>query len=128
MEASMLTRLLAAAGFVVLIVTFSVSRIGINVYAATDQSSAPHGATQSEQASMQDMMTMHERMMADMKAADARLDALVREMNAATGDAKVRTMATVVNELVQQHKALHGRMGQMHQHMMGGRGMMMRQP
>jgi hypothetical protein len=74
---------------------------------------------------MQDMMKMHEQMMAEMKANDAKLDALVKDMNAATGDAKVNAMATVVNELVRQHRAMHGRMGQMHQHMMGmGRGMM----
>jgi hypothetical protein len=35
--------------------------------------------------------------------------------------AKVTAMAAVINELVQQHTAMHGRMGQMHQHC----GMMM---
>jgi hypothetical protein len=66
------------------------------------------------------MMKMHEQMMAEMKAAEAKLDALVTDMNAATGDAKVTATAAVVNELVRQHKAMHGRMGHMHQHMMGG--------
>jgi hypothetical protein len=60
-----------------------------------------------------------------MRAADARLDALVKEMNAASGDAKVTAIAAVVNELAAQHKSMHERMGQMHQEMMGGRGMMM---
>jgi hypothetical protein len=84
-------------------------------------------AAQPQQPSMQDMMKMHEQMMAEMKAGDAKLDALVKEMNAATGDAKVNAVAAVVNELVQQHRAMHGRMGEMHQHMMGmGRGMMRR--
>jgi hypothetical protein len=64
-------------------------------------------------------------MMADMKAGDAKLDALVKDMNAATGEARVTAIAAVVNELVHQHHAMHGRMGQMHQHMMGP-GMMMR--
>jgi hypothetical protein len=50
---------------------------------------------------------------------------MVKEMNAASGNAKVTAMAAVVTELVQQHKSMHGRMGQMHQQMMGGRGMMM---
>jgi hypothetical protein len=76
---------------------------------------------------MQDMMKMHEQMMAEMKAGDAKLDALVKDMNDAKGDAKVNAVAAVVNELVRQHKAMHGRMGQMHQQMMGGRGRMMRQ-
>ncbi len=50
---------------------------------------------------------MHEQMMADMKAGDAKLDALVKDMNAATGDAKVDAIAAVVNELVRQQKAMH---------------------
>jgi len=74
---------------------------------------------------MADMMKMHEQMMAEMKAADEKLDALVKDMNAATGEAKINAMATVVTELVRQHKAMHGHMSQMHQQMMGGRGMMM---
>jgi hypothetical protein len=37
---------------------------------------------------MADMMKMHEQMMAEMKAGDAKLDALIKDMNAATGDAE----------------------------------------
>jgi len=74
---------------------------------------------------MQDMMKMHEQMMAEMKAADGRLDALVKDMNAASGDAKVNAVAAVVTELVRQQKSMHDRMGQMHQQMMMG-GMMMK--
>jgi hypothetical protein len=44
-------------------------------------------------------------------------------MNAATGEMKTNAMAAIVNELVRQHKSMHGRMGNMHEHMMGGRGM-----
>jgi hypothetical protein len=47
-------------------------------------------------------------------------------MNAATGDAKITAMSAVVNELVRQQKEMHDRMAQMHQEMMGGRGMMMK--
>jgi 3-hydroxyisobutyrate dehydrogenase-like beta-hydroxyacid dehydrogenase len=75
---------------------------------------------------MPGMMSMHEQMMADMKAADARLDQLIKDMNAANGNAKVTAMAAVVSELVAQHKSIHEQMGQMHQQMMGGRGMMNR--
>jgi hypothetical protein len=75
---------------------------------------------------MQDMMKMHEQMMAEMKAADSRLDALVKDMNVATGDARVNAVAGVVTELVRQQKSMHERMGQMHRQMMGGRGMMMK--
>jgi hypothetical protein len=66
------------------------------------------------------MMMMHEQMMADMKAADSRLDALVRDMNAATGNAKIDAIAAVLNELRQQQKAMHERMGKMCEHMTGG--------
>ena len=91
--------------------------------AQSAQSSQPREQSPSN---MQEMMKMHEQMMAEMKAADSRLDALVKEMNAATGDAKVNAVATVVTELVRQHISMHERMGHMHEQMMGGRGMMMK--
>jgi hypothetical protein len=53
-----------------------------------------------------DMPGMHARMMADMKAADQRLDALVAKMNSASGQAKVDAVAAVVNELVTQRTAM----------------------
>ena len=84
-------------------------------------------AAQAPASTMQDMKKMHEQMMAEMKAGDARLDALVSDMNAAADNAKVNAVAAVVTELVRQHKAMHEHMGQMHQHMMGGRGMMMKE-
>ena len=59
------------------------------------------------------MMQMHQQMLDDMKAADAMLDRLVEQMNAASGDAKVTATAAVVSELVRQHKS-------MHEQMMGG--------
>jgi hypothetical protein len=59
------------------------------------------------------MMQRHEQMMAEMKASDARLDELVRAMNAATGDAKISAMAQVINELVRQHQAMHQHMASM---------------
>jgi hypothetical protein len=101
------------------------TRLGFNVAEATQQTPPVQGGTQAQPPSMQEMMKMHEQMMAEMKAGDAKLDALVKDMSDAKGDAKVNAVAAVVNELVRQHKAMHGRMGQMHQHMMGGRGMMM---
>ena len=96
-----------------------------DVVAQAPSSQSPQPREQSP-SNMQDMMKMHEQMMAEMKAADSKLDALVKEMNAATGDAKVNAVATVVAELVRQHRSMHERMGQMHEQMMGGRGMMMR--
>jgi len=98
---------------------------------ATDvaaQAQSSQGSQPREQAAsnMQDMMKMHEQMMADMKAADSRLDALVKDMNAANGEARVTAVAAVVTELVRQQRSMHERMGQMHQQMMGGGGMMMK--
>ncbi|MBP1636463.1 MAG: hypothetical protein H6Q10_3037 [Acidobacteria bacterium] len=56
-----------------------------------------------------------------MKAMDARLDALVQQMNGATGQAKVDATAAVVNELVTQRKAMRegmeGMQAKMMQHM-----------
>jgi hypothetical protein len=124
LEASMTTRLSVAAVLMTLAVA-GVMRFGFGVASTSAQGSAAQ-ATAPPRPAMQDMMKMHEQMMAEMKAADSKLDALVRDMNAATGDAKVKAMAAVVDELVQQHKAMHGRMGQMHQQMMGERGRMMR--
>ena len=59
-------------------------------------------AAQTPSSKMQDMQKMHEQMMAEMKAGDARLDALVNEMNAAADNAKVNAVAAVVTELVRQ--------------------------
>jgi hypothetical protein len=118
----MAIRSLVAPACVIAALAFGATRVGIGAAEGTEQSSTAQPET-----NMKDMMAMHEQMMAAMKAGDAKLDALLSEMNAATGDAKVRALAALVTELVQQHKGIHGRMGQMHQHMMGGRGMMMHQ-
>jgi hypothetical protein len=91
----------------------------------TAQAPAPHAAEPAAQSSM-GMMKMHENMSAEMQAADGRLDALVKTMNAAAGDAKTNAIAAVVSELVAQHKQMHVHMTEMHQQMMGGRGMMMK--
>ena len=61
-----------------------------------------------------------------MKVADARLDALDKDTNAASGNATVTAIAAVVTELVAHQKWMHERMGQIHQQMMG-RDMMMKE-
>ena len=81
--------------------------------------------SQGAQTNMANMMKMHEQMMAEMKSADAKLDQLVKDMNVASGEAKIAAIAQVVNELAQQQKSMHERMATMHQHlMMGGMAMM----
>jgi hypothetical protein len=102
-----------------------IAQLGVGAEETTLQNPAPQGTTPQPQPGMADMMKMHEQMMAEMKAGDAKLDALVKDMNAAAGDARVNATAAVVDELVRQQRAMHERMGQMHQQMMG-RGMMMR--
>jgi hypothetical protein len=61
-------------------------------------------------------------MMADMQAAQKRLDDLVSQMNAATGAEKVDRIAAVVTEMAAMHKKMSGMM------MQGGMMQMMRKP
>jgi hypothetical protein len=127
-EVPMMKRLTVGAALMLMVAfTFTTRSLNLSTDVAarapTAQSSQQREQTQSN---IQEMMKMHEQMMAEMKAADSKLDALVKDMNAATGDAKVNAVAVVVTELVRQQKSMHDRMGQMHQQMMGGRGMMMK--
>lgn len=66
----------------------------------------------------------HQGMMAGMAADLEKLNALVKRMEAATGQEKVDVMGQVVSELVRQRKAMHDHMQMMHEHMgmMGGCG------
>jgi len=61
-------------------------------------------------------------MMADMQAAQKRLDDLVSQMNAATGAEKVVRIDAVVTEMVAMHKQMSSRM------MQGGMMQMMPRP
>ncbi len=91
---------------------------------ATAQAKAQPAAPQAKaQPAMADkckaMMAEHDKMMADTKVADERLDGLVAKMNAASGQAKTDATATVVNEVVAQRKAMRDGMMKMQQDMMG---------
>jgi hypothetical protein len=116
---------LVTAVSALVVVGSGITRLGVGAWQGTPQNPAAQTPAQ-PQPGMAEMMKMHEQMMAQMKMSDAKLDALVKDMNAATGEAKINAMAAVVNELVRQNQATHERMGQMHQQMMGGRGMMRR--
>ena len=59
------------------------------------------------------MMGRDSMPMMRMDSLDRRLDSLVGVMNNSKGDKKVTAMAAVINELVEQRKAVHRRMGQM---------------
>ena len=64
------------------------------------------------------MMAHHKEMMAKMEAADARLDELVKTMNAATGSKKTNAVAAVLNELIAQRKQMRNDMMAMQPEMM----------
>lgn len=124
-------RTVALAALTVLILSSTSTTRSFNLPAnVAAQTPSAQGSVQPPReqspSSMQDMMKMHEKMMAEMKAADTKLDALVKEMNVASGEAKVNAVAAVVTDLVRQHRSMHERMSQMHQQMMGGPGMMMK--
>ena len=75
--------------------------------------------TPAMEAKCQAMMAEHEKMMADMKAADHRLDDLVATMNAASGTEKMAATATAVTEKVTQDRTMRDGMMKMQQDMMG---------
>ena len=64
------------------------------------------------------MMAHHKEMMAKMEAMDARLDDLVKRMNAATGSKKPDAVAAVITELVAQRKQMREQMMAMQPEMM----------
>jgi len=70
-------------------------------------------------AKCQAMMAEKQKMMADMKAADQRLDGLVATMNTASGAEKPAATAAVVTEMVTQNRAMRDGMMKMHEDMMG---------
>jgi hypothetical protein len=82
--------------------------------AATDNVKPPSGM----EAKCQAMMAEREKMMADMKAADQRLDDLVAKMNTAPGMEKMAATATVVTEMVTQRRTMRDGMMKMQQDMM----------
>jgi|GEM_PF-1745798 len=94
-----------------------------NPVAAQQQDHQEHHPTPAEQAETQkqdaQMMQMHQKMMADMKAMDDKLNTLVTKMNAATGDAKVNAMAELVTAVVQQRGTMRDAMMRMQGQMMG---------
>ena len=71
------------------------------------------------EAKCQAMMAEKEKMMADMKAADQRLDALVATMNAASGMDKTAATAAVVSEMVTQRRTMRDGMMKIQENMMG---------
>jgi hypothetical protein len=71
------------------------------------------------------MMAERQKMMADMKAVDQKLNELVARMKSAQGETKVDAIAAVVQELVAQHTRMRDRMMTMQGGMMDGMMSMM---
>jgi hypothetical protein len=101
-------------------------------HATTAKAKPASGMATDMAAKCQAMMADHEKMMADMKAADERLDVLVAAMNAASGMDKADATAAVVGEMVTQRRATrdgmmkmdHEMMSHMMEHMQAGKGSM----
>jgi hypothetical protein len=100
--------------FVAAVVIVAVLSATAGVFAAGAQAPTAPGSASQTMPSTMAMMKMHEQMMAGMKADEAKLDALVKEMNAATGDARIAAVITAVNEIVRQQKAERAHMTEMH--------------
>ncbi|MBE0599610.1 MAG: hypothetical protein IH614_20410 [Desulfuromonadales bacterium] len=69
------------------------------------------------------MLEQRTAMKKEMAEMDAKLQESTQKMNAAQGDQKVEAIAVVVNQLVDQHRAMHERMqamGPMMMHHMAG--------
>jgi len=93
-------------------------------HAATEQAKAQPDMM----AKCQAMMAERDKMMAEMKAADQRLDDLVSKMSAASGAEKADATAVVVSEMVTQRRTMRegmmkmqaGMMAHMMEHMQAG--------
>jgi len=97
-------------------------------HTATAKAKPPSGM----EAKCQAMMAEKEKMMADMKAADQQLDALVATMNTASGTDKMAAITAVVSEMATQRRTMRdgmmkmqeGMMSHMMEHMQAGTGSM----
>ena len=81
----------------------------------TGRDQYPHGQAMPQQGGMIDF----DKMMADMKASDAKLQMMTMKMRSAQGEAKVMAMQDVVDELVKNQLQMHQHMAMMHDNMMG---------
>jgi hypothetical protein len=102
--------LMCAVGLALVVVTASSS----------EAQTAPNDQAALKAGMGGNMMADRQKMMADMKASEKKLDDLVAAMNQAKGSEKVDRVAAVVTEMVAQHREMHKRM-------MSG-GMMMQMP
>lgn len=81
---------------------------------------SPHKKMMSEKTAghCAEMKQHHEKMMEEMKAQDAEVDALVVKMNSAPPDKKVEIMADIITRMSRQRSAMHTKMDEMKSNMM----------
>ena len=105
-----------------LLATLVAASLPLAAITAEDSSKTETTDQQQKQSSdMTDMKGMtgmkcmmgKERMMSSSKEQDAELDQLVAEMNSAPADKKLDAVATLLNKLVRQRKAMHEQMQKM---------------
>lgn len=104
-----------------LLVAASVS-LAVPPAARAQDAAAGHDHAAHQAAAATPAADGHAKMMADMKAKQDTLDAMVKKMNAAKGAERTDAIAELLTALVQEHKAMHGEMASgmpMMQHMMG---------
>jgi len=96
---------------------------GLFLTPAGAQQASPKTPDHSMPMSQASGMMDHDKMMTDMKAADARLEALAQTMTSARGDGKVAAMQALLTELVKNQVDMHRDMAaMMHEHMMSQKG------
>jgi hypothetical protein len=109
----------------ILLTAFFGSAFGLLAQQPTPPPAAPAPKMEMPGAGMMDeekmdeaMMARHHEMMARMEAMDAKLDDLVKKMDAARGSKKADAVAAVVSELVRQRKEMREHMAAMQPEMM----------
>jgi hypothetical protein len=110
----MAMRLLFAVSLVGLLITAG-GRVGVAAVAQNPSAVPPASASMPAM----NMAKMHEHMAVEMKANDAKLDAVLKELNTVKGEARVDALVAAVNEMARQLKAERAHMNEMHQMMHG---------
>jgi hypothetical protein len=121
-------------GFKRFVVAFAVSGLAASLAVAQAQSVRPSAASaqidaqdhrahhpeaeQSPKPAPSVIPAMHDKMMADMQAGDARIESLLAKMKGAKGNAKVDVIAELLTAMAEQHKTMRDGMMQMQGNMM----------
>jgi hypothetical protein len=115
------------AGLLITAVAFSQEQQMSHKQQAPSQGTAKGAMQGNKQGNMMDqcksVMQMRQKMLSDMKSADAELGKLAGEMNSAPESKKLDAMAAVINKMVEQRRAMDEKMPEMQikmmQHLMG---------